>query len=182
MKEKFIKEQLFIDTDIILDVVLKREPHFPDSQKIISLIERNYFYGYTSALVIANCYYIISSNVDKKTAVKTISKLRSILIILPFSDKEIGESINSNIKNFEDGVQYFISINNNINNLITRNISDYKNLDINILTPKDFLNLKKTKILMLDLREKLLFAEQQRLACEPAIFVKDRKLKELDGD
>jgi len=138
-------EKLFIDTDIILDIVLKREPFFPDSQKVLSLIERNYFAGFTSSLIIANCYYIISSNRDEKTALKTISKLRSILTVLPFTDKEIGESLNSSIKDFEDGIQYFIALNNNINNLITRNISDYRDLDINVLTPADFLNLEKIK-------------------------------------
>ena len=138
-------EKLFIDTDIILDIVLKREPFFPDSQRLLSLIESNYFSGFTSTLILVNCYYIISSNKDKKTALKTISKLRSILDVLPFTDKEIGESLNSNINDFEDGVQYFIALNNSINNLITRNISDYKGLDINVLTPKDFLNLEKIK-------------------------------------
>src|SRR4030066_1814861 len=98
-------EKLFIDTDIILDVVFKREPFFSDSQKVLSLIERNYFSGFTSSLVIANCYYIISSNNDEKIALKTISKLRSILKVLPFTDKEIDESLNSNIKDFEDGIQ-----------------------------------------------------------------------------
>jgi len=138
-------EKLFIDTDIILDIVLKREPFYPDSQKVLSLIERNYFSGFTSSLIIANCYYTINSNRDEKTALKTISKLRSILNVLPFTDKEIGESLNSSIKDFEDGVQYFIALNNSINNLITRNISDYRDLDINVLTPKDFLNLEKIK-------------------------------------
>ena len=138
-------EKLFVDTDIILDIVLKRAPFFADSQKILSLIESNYFSGFTSSLVITNCYYVISSSKDEKTAIKTISKLRAILNVLPFTDKEIGESLNSNIKDFEDGVQYFIAINNNIDNLITRNISDYKDLDINILSPKDFLNLEKIR-------------------------------------
>ncbi|MHB1377115.1 MAG: PIN domain-containing protein [Candidatus Humimicrobiaceae bacterium] len=138
-------EKLFIDTDIILDIVLKREPFFPDSQRLLSLIESNYFSGFTSSLILANCYYIISSNKDKKTALKTISKLRSILNVLPFTDKEIGESLSSDIDDFEDGVQYFIALNNSMNSLITRNISDYKGLDINVLTPKDFLNLEKIK-------------------------------------
>jgi predicted nucleic acid-binding protein len=138
-------EKLFIDTDIILDIVLKREPFFPESQKVLSLIESNYFSGFTSSLIIANCYYIICNNRDEKIALKTISKLRSILNVLPFTDKEIGESLNSNIKDFEDGVQYFIALNNSMNNLITRNISDYKDLDINVLTPADFLNLEKIK-------------------------------------
>jgi hypothetical protein len=96
-------------------------------------------------MIIANYYYIINSIRDKKTALKTISKLRSILNVLPFTDKEIGESLNSNIKDFEDGIQYFVALNNNINNFITRNISDYKDLDINVLIPKDFLNLERIK-------------------------------------
>jgi predicted nucleic acid-binding protein len=140
-----MKNKLFIDTDVILDVIFKRDKFFKDSQQIISLIEKNYFHGYTSSLILANCYYIINSNKNKKTANAAISKLRSILTILPFTDKEIGESLNSNMKDFEDAIQYFITVNNRINTIITRNISDYINLDINIFTPSDFLNLEKTK-------------------------------------
>jgi hypothetical protein len=64
---------------------------------------------------------------------------------LPFTDKEIGESLNSNMKDFEDGIQYFITINNGLDTIITRNITDYKNVDINVFMPKDFLNLEKIK-------------------------------------
>jgi len=140
-----MRKKIFLDTDVILDVAFKREPHFIYSQEVLSLIEKNVFSGFTSSLIIANCYYIISSNKDNNTALKTISKLRSILTILPFTDKEIGESLSSDIKDFEDGVQYFICINNKISNLVTRNITDYKDLDINVLSPKDFLNLEETR-------------------------------------
>jgi predicted nucleic acid-binding protein len=140
-----MREKLFLDTDIILDVIFKREPHFIDSQKVMSLVEKNYFQGYTSCLIIANCYYIINSNKDRKTALKAISKLRSFLNILPFTDKEIGESLSSDIKDFEDGIQYFICVNNYIDNLVTRNIVDYRDMEIAALTPKDFLNLEETK-------------------------------------
>ncbi len=140
-----MKEKIFIDTDVILDLVFERKPFFYNSQKIISLIEKNYFIGFTSSLILANCYYIISSNKNANVAKKTISKLRSILTILPFTDKEIGESLNSNMKDFEDGIQYFITINNGLDTIITRNISDYKNVDINVFMPNDFLNLEKIK-------------------------------------
>ena len=49
------------------------------------------------------------------------------------------------IKDFEDGIQYFICVNNNIDNLVTRNIADYKDMEITALTPKDLLNLEETK-------------------------------------
>ena len=143
-----MKEQIFLDTDVILDLVFERKPFFYDSQKLLSLIEKNYFNGFTSTLIVANCYYIISSNKDKIIAAKTISKLRSILTVLPFTDKEIGESLNSGFKDFEDGVQYFITINNGLDIIITRNISDYKNVDINVFMPNDFLNLKKIKTIL----------------------------------
>lgn len=143
-----MKEKVFLDTDVILDVVFERNPHFYYSQTILSLIEKNLIIGFTSSLILANCYYVISSNKNREAAKQTISKLRSFLIVLPFHDKEIGESLNSDIKDFEDGVQYFITINNGLDTIVTRNISDFKNVDIHVLTPKDFLNLTKIKTII----------------------------------
>jgi len=140
-----MKEKIFIDTDVILDVAFERKPFFYHSQKILSLVEKNYFTGFTSSLILANCYYIISNNKNRNIAQKTISKLRSILTILPFTDKEIGESLNSNISDFEDGVQYFIAVNNGLDTIITRNIRDYKKVNINVFLPNDFLSLDKIK-------------------------------------
>ena len=140
-----MKESIFLDTDVILDLIFERKPFFYDSQKIISLIEKNYLRGFTSSLILANCYYIISNNKNKTIATKTVSKLRSILTVLPFTDKEIGESLNSGFRDFEDGIQYFITVNNGLDTIITRNITDYKNADIIVLMPKDFLNLEKIK-------------------------------------
>ncbi len=136
-------KNIFVDSDVILDVVLERVPFFIASQKIFSLIERNHFKGFTSSIILANCYYILSSNKNKNIAEKTITKLRSIITVLPFTDKEIGESINSSFTDFEDGIQYFIAVNNGIETIITRNIADYNNANINIFMPKDFLVLYK---------------------------------------
>ena len=134
-------KKIFVDSDVILDVVLRREPYFKDSQKILSLIEEKVYLGFSSTLIMANCYYIISSQINKKVALRAINKLRLILTILPFTDKEIVESVNSKVKDFEDGVQHFIAINNGISNIISRNIKDYKNLGCNVFTPSIFLGL-----------------------------------------
>ncbi len=137
-----MKVKIFIDTDVILDLVFERKPFYHNAQKVLALVEKNLIIGYTSSLILANCYYIISSNKNKTIAAKTVSKLRSILKVLPFTDKEIGESLNSNLKDFEDGVQYFIAVNHGLDTLITRNINDYKGVDISVLLPNDFLNLE----------------------------------------
>jgi predicted nucleic acid-binding protein len=140
-----MKQKVFLDTDVILDVVFGRMPHFYHSQAVLTLIEKNCITGFTSSLILANCFYIISNNKNKETARQTVSKLRSLLIVLPFTDKEIGESLNSDIKDFEDGVQYFIAINSGLDIILTRNLSDFKNVDINVFTPKDFLDTAEIK-------------------------------------
>lgn len=140
-----MKEKIFIDTDVLLDIFLNRDPYIVHSQKILSVIEKNIFSGYTSALIIANCHYIISNNLSKNVADKSISKLRELLTVVSLTDREIGESLNSNFRDFEDGLQYFIAVNNGIRVIITRNVSDYKNVDIDVFTPENFLNLKKIK-------------------------------------
>ncbi len=138
-------KKIFVDSDVILDVLLERYPHFEKSQKVLASIEKCIFRGFTSSLILANCFYIIENNFTKTKAAEAIRKIRSLFEILPFSDKEIGESLSSNIDDFEDGIQYFIASNNNAGTIITRNINDYKNLDSEVFTPGDFLNLNYVK-------------------------------------
>ena len=132
-------KKIFIDTDIFLDTILDRKPHKDSSNKLINLCERNEIGGYTSSLVIANIYYIINKIANHQKAIHAISKIRSLVTVLSFNDKEIGESINAEFGDFEDGAQYFIAINNKIDCIITRNTKDFQKANISILTPKEFL-------------------------------------------
>lgn len=61
-------KKIFVNSDILLDVVLERKPFFYDSQKIIAIIEKNLFQGFTSSLIIANCFYIVSTNKNSTIA------------------------------------------------------------------------------------------------------------------
>ena len=135
-----MKNKIFIDSDVILDVLLHRDPYFIDSQQVVAQIELNKVKGFTSSLILANCHYIVENLKNRQKADNAIHKLRSILTILPFADKEIGESLSSSFKDFEDGIQHFIAINNNIPLLVTRNIKDFSMGSLTILTPKDFMN------------------------------------------
>ncbi|MEK7449236.1 MAG: PIN domain-containing protein [Planctomycetota bacterium] len=136
-------KKIFIDTDIFLDTILGRKPHNDFSNKLINLCEKNEIGGYTSSLVIANIYYIINKIANHQKAIHAISKIRSLVTVLSFTDKEIGESINAGFGDFEDGVQYFIAVNNKIDCIITRNTKDFQKASITILTPKEFLQILK---------------------------------------
>ena len=132
-------KKVFIDADIFLDTILDRKPHSEFSNELLSLCEQNKIDGYTSSLIIANIYYIINKISDVRKALEVINKIRSLVKVLPFTDKEIGESINAEFKDFEDGLQYFIAVNHKIDCVITRNTKDFKKASIGILTPREFL-------------------------------------------
>ncbi|MBP6290040.1 MAG: PIN domain-containing protein [Spirochaetes bacterium] len=137
-----MKDKLFIDTDIILDIALTREPHFYSSAFISSLIETKSVVGYTSSIVISNIYYIIRKVDTHKTAIEFISKMRLFINILPVDDEIIFLSLESKFKDFEDAIQYYCAYNNKIDFLITRNVKDYSKAQIKVHTPEEYLKLK----------------------------------------
>ncbi len=134
-----MKNKIFIDADVFLDTVLERKPHSNYSNKIISLCELNEIQGFTSSLVIANVYYILKKISNRNKAIQAINKIRSIIKVLSFTNKEIGESISAEFLDFEDGVQYFIAVNNKVDRIITRNVKDFRKATIGVLTPKEYL-------------------------------------------
>ncbi|MBI5555840.1 MAG: PIN domain-containing protein [Elusimicrobia bacterium] len=136
-------KKIFIDTDVFLDTILDRNPHNEFSNELINLCEKNEIAGYTSSLVIANVYYIIKKIANHQKAIFAISKIRSLTTVLSFTDREIGESITAEFRDFEDGGQYFIAVNSKIDCIVTRNTKDFKKANISILTPREFLQTLK---------------------------------------
>ncbi|MBI1870638.1 MAG: PIN domain-containing protein [Chlamydiae bacterium] len=136
-------KKIFIDTDIFLDTILDRKPHSEFSNELISSCERNEIDGYTSCLIVANIYYILNKISNHRKAIEAVTKIRSLIKILPLTDKEISESIHSEFDDFEDGVQYFIAMSHRMDCVITRNTKDFRKSNISVLTPKEFLQTLK---------------------------------------
>ncbi len=137
-----MKDKLFIDTDIILDIALTRQPHFYSSACIFSLMESKSVVGYTSSLIVSNIYYIIRKLDSHKTAINYISKMRLFINILSVDDEIISLALDSNFKNFEDAIHYYCAYNNNMDYLITRNVKDYAKAHMKVHTPVEYLKLK----------------------------------------
>jgi predicted nucleic acid-binding protein len=140
-----MKDKLFIDSDMILDIALSRDPHFLSSSIILSFAESKTLDGYTSSVIISNLYYILRKIESHKAAVDFISKLRLIIKILPVTDEIIKFAIESKFKDFEDALQYYTAITHNIDYLITRNVKDYTRTEIRVHTPDEYIKLKSIK-------------------------------------
>lgn len=137
-------KKLFIDTNIIIDLLSKREPFFNESANLFSLADKNKIEVSVSALTIANTSYILLRQMESAKAKAVLRKLRLIVKILPLNDKIVGLALNDDsFSDFEDGLQYFTALENNLELIITRNLKDFKNSKLPTMTAKQFLETLK---------------------------------------
>jgi predicted nucleic acid-binding protein len=138
--------KIFIESDVILDLLLKRQLFHFEAEKIFDLAAKKKIKLYTTPIVISNVYYIINDINKKKNSKLLISKIRKIVEILPMDSYEIDNAVSSEINDFEDALQYYSCIKNNMDHIISRNIKDYKKSKIPVSDPKEFLIIVNVNI------------------------------------
>ena len=135
--------KLYIDSDIILDLLLKRNDYYNNAAELMTKIDKRKYKGCTTPLVIANIHYIMTKFGGKKKSIKNIRKLRKLISILSIDEKIVDEALLSDNTDFEDAIQYITSEKNNIDFIITRNKGDFKNSKLPVLNAEEFLRIEK---------------------------------------
>ena len=133
-------KRLLLDTNIILDIALKREPHFELSSKIFELIDKKRIIGYITASTVTDIYYISRKEKGNKIAIEFISNLIEIVDVIGVDKSIIVKALKSNLKDFEDAVQVSAAEYYEIEIIVTRNKSDFLNSGLEILTPKELID------------------------------------------
>ena len=134
---------VFVDSDVILDVLEKREPFYLYSAQILSMGDEKKLKLVTSSLVFANVYYLLRKHLGIEKAKESLRKLRVIIDVVSVNTKEIDLALNSEFSDFEDALQYFTALDNKIDLIITRNIRDYKSPIITVMTPQQYIESSK---------------------------------------
>ena len=133
--------KIFVDTNIIIDLLSKREEFYVESQELFSLADTNKLELNISALTFANAYYILSQNLKIENSRKILRKFKILCNVLPLNDKIIDLALDSDFNDFEDAIQYFTAIENECEIIVTRNLKDFKNSNLPVLTARQFLEL-----------------------------------------
>lgn len=132
--------KLLIDTNIVLDVLLKREPFYQDAVKVMNMAQYDDIQEYISASAVTDIYYIAYKQIKDTTLVlDLIKRLLMVVSIAAVSEQEIKNALETGWKDFEDAVQYSVALLNEMEGLITRNPKDYEGADINIWSPEQVL-------------------------------------------
>ncbi|SFL17608.1 Predicted nucleic acid-binding protein, contains PIN domain [Porphyromonadaceae bacterium KH3CP3RA] len=133
-------ETLLIDTNIVVDLLSKRENFYQEAQELFTLADENDVKLFISALTFANTHYLLSRHLNENEARKVMIKFKLLVKVLPLEDKILELALASDFRDFEDAIQYHTALENKLNIIITRNKKDFKTSRIPVLTAKEFLN------------------------------------------
>jgi predicted nucleic acid-binding protein len=134
-----MKQRIFIDTNIIIDLFGRRDPYYSPAAGLFSAIEKGLFDASVSSLTFANIHYVLRKELGSRKAVEALKNLRKLVTILPVGDSVIAQALDSVFTDFEDAIQYYTALDNNIPFIVTRNRKDFRTATISICTAEEFL-------------------------------------------
>ena len=131
--------KVFVDTDVVLDLLAERIPFFHFSAVLFTFAEMKKLELYTSPLILANTFYILRKQLGNDGAKSALRKLRILLHVVDSSESIIDKALNSDFSDFEDAIQYYTALEHGINVILTRNLRDYKKTSVIVQTPEAYL-------------------------------------------
>ncbi len=106
---------------------------------MLALVEQSQIIGYISATTFSDLYYIIRKERGREWTIKFLRQLATFCQIASVDDASIQMALNSNMKDFEDAIQYCVASLNNLEAIITRNPKDFDNISLRVLTPSQLI-------------------------------------------
>ena len=131
--------RVLVDTDVILDMLLARPDFVNEAAKVWEANTTGKFEGYISAITPVNVFYIARKLVGEDKAREAIAILLGAWRISPLNASILNAALALPFKDFEDAVQHAGADTLQIDFIVTRNMEDYKQATITVLSPSEFL-------------------------------------------
>jgi len=131
--------KILLDTNVVLDVLLAREPFVDLAREIFILIENGEIEGYLCATSVTTLHYLIGRESNKKEADEIIEKLLTLFEVSPVTKKILYDASINNGLDYEDSVIYTSAFYSEIDIIVTRDKKGFKESKISSLNPKEFL-------------------------------------------
>ncbi len=136
-------KNLFLDTNIILDLLGERDPFYSSAAQIATLADKGQISMVASALSFSTVHYL-QSRIESDIVVREkLSKFKIICEVSDLRDKVIDKGLISKFSDFEDALQYHCALQANCDIIITRNGKDFKKASLPIMTPIEYLTSLK---------------------------------------
>lgn len=131
--------KLFFDTNVILDILVKREPHYISSANLLSEVVVGKHKGFASVLTYSNIYYVLEKTTGEAQALKSMRKISSFIEMLGVTAEMGNKALTAGMPDYEDALQYLCAKKNDMDVIVTRNKGDFSKASIRAFTPEEVL-------------------------------------------
>ena len=134
-------KKVFLDTNIVADILLSRMQWLNDALNILKLVELQMIELYCTSLSFGTLYYILHRNgFLHEIILEKLKTFRTYCHVLNVDESDVDSALNSSFKDFEDAMQYFSALREGCDVIITRNKKDFAESKIQVLEPQEFLD------------------------------------------
>jgi predicted nucleic acid-binding protein len=134
---------VFLDTNVLLDVLARREPFYAAAAEVWSLAERGEFDAFVSAISFNNVYYIVRKAEGAQKANQALRLLRDVFRVVAPDVQILNQAMDADMTDFEDAVQFHSALRAQATHLVTRNPDDFPKGSLCVLTPEEFLAVRQ---------------------------------------
>lgn len=131
--------KIFVDTDVMLDLLGERDPYYDSIAKIATLADKGSIVLVVSALSFATVFYLLSKYESREAAKEKLRRFKVISEVSPLDEITIEKGLNSDFTDFEDSLQYYCAIKSDCVVILTRNQKDFLNSEIPVMSADEFL-------------------------------------------
>jgi predicted nucleic acid-binding protein len=131
--------RVFCDTNILLDVLARREPFYADSARVWTLAEAGQIQALVSVLSFANIFYVVRRLRRGRAARQAVLLLRDTFEPVALDAQILNQAIDSDFADLEDGIQFFSALRCGAACLVTRNPRHFPADGVPVQTPTEFL-------------------------------------------
>ncbi len=134
-------KKVFIDTNIIIDVLLGRKPFLFEALNIFQLADDGIIELYASVLSFVNAMYVARKELGKGVAFQKLKEFYTFITVSPIGNEELVAAFAMEGKDFEDDLQYCSALDAECDVIVTRDLEGFsKDGEIAVMSPKEFLN------------------------------------------
>ena len=135
--------KLFLDTNILIDYLAKRQPFAEDACRMIMMCCQKKYELCMSSLSFTTIYYVLKKQYGHEHLMSLLSDINGLITVSTVDGKIIQQALDSNFTDFEDAVQCYTAVACNANVLVTRNVKDFCHSPLLVRTPNEFCELLK---------------------------------------
>ena len=133
---------ILIDTNVLLDVIARREPHVIFSEKVIDLCRQEIINGAIAGHSVLNAMYVLRKNFTLEERKEIFLSLCEFLYVESVDFGKIIQALkDDDFSDFEDCLQMQCALSLRADYIVTRNVKDFAASEIPAVTPEEFLKI-----------------------------------------